>query len=137
MALEMEMKREAAMRKPAVLLIAAVCLVAGCSRSVTDAILDCSAGDDLRHILRIHKDAHSVEDLSFTPSRTGTMKETTSGYELSFTGPPTPGYELRFKINRFSKDGTRELLDPTGKTVVGHGGFDQIVCKSFEDKPLP
>jgi hypothetical protein len=122
-------------RRP--LSIAAFFVVAACERPVTDVIVDCSAGDDIRHILRINKDTHSVDDLSFTPSRTGTMKETTSGYELSFKGPPTPGYELRIKINRFSKDGTRELLDPTGKTVAGHGGFDQIACKSYEDKPLP
>ena len=96
--------------------------------------LDCSA-QEIRHILRIHPDRHSVEDLSFDPPRTGTAEVTDAGYALRF-GAGVPGYELVFRINRFTNNGTRILTDWKGQTGVGHGSYDLISCKAYEGKPL-
>jgi hypothetical protein len=106
--------------------------LAGCSRGSTEKILDCSA-EDIRHILRIHSDRQTVDDMAFIPQRTGTAAVTDAFYILRFkTGS---GSSLLFRINRGTTEGTRALIGEDGKTVEGHGGFEQIVCKSYDGKP--
>jgi hypothetical protein len=105
----------------------------GCSRPV-DTILDCSA-QEIRDILRVHGDHRTVDDLSFTPPTVGTAEVTDTGYALRFKIAPV-GYQLLFRINRFTGTGTREVLDQNGKLVVGHGGFDMISCKPYDGQPL-
>jgi hypothetical protein len=104
------------------------------SRRQTAVVLDCSA-QEILHILRIQGDGQFAEDLSFNPPHTGTANVTDAGYVLRFSVVPAAG-QLLFRINRFTGDGTREIIDQDGKTIVGHGGFDRISCKPYTDKPF-
>src|SRR5262249_41241317 len=100
---------------------------AGCWRGSTQRILDCSA-EGTRHILRIHTDRHTVDDMAFTPPRTGTAAVTDAFYILRFeTGS---GSSFMFRINRGTIEGSRALIGEDGKMIEGHGGFERIVCKS-------
>jgi hypothetical protein len=99
-------------------------------------ILDCNAGPDLRSILRIDAEHGKAEDLMFTPPEQGTAEVTESTYTLKLSGV-VQGFHVRFRINRYSGDGTRALInESTGKEVEGHMGFDPITCKPYKGKPL-
>jgi hypothetical protein len=109
-------------------------LLTGCSNLPAVTVIDCAAGD-IRHILRIHTDQRTVDDLAFTPPTTGTAEVSDAAFTLHFKNKPTD-FQLLFRINRYTGDGTRELIDADGKTVTGHGGFDQISCKPYRSQPL-
>jgi hypothetical protein len=114
---------------------AALCLVlAGCSNLPAVTVIDCAAGD-IRHILRIRTDQHTVDDLAFTPPATGTAEVSAAAFILRFKNKPAD-FQLLFRIDRHTGDGTRELIDSDGKSVIGHGGFDQITCKPYRSNPL-
>jgi hypothetical protein len=109
-------------------------LVTGCSNLPAVTVIDC-AGRDVRHILRIHTDQRTVDDLAFTPPTTGTADVSDAAFVLRFETTPT-GAGLLFRINRDTGDGTVEPIDPKGKTVTGQGGFDQIACKPYRSRPF-
>jgi hypothetical protein len=114
---------------------AALCLfLTGCSNLPAVTVIDCAVGDS-RHILRIHTDQQTVDDLAFTPPATGTAEVSDAAFILRFRNKPTD-YLLVFRIDRYTGGGTRELIDSDGKTVTGHGGFDQISCKPYRSQPL-
>ena len=74
-----------------------------------------------------------MDDLAFAPERTGTADVNDALYILRFkTGA---GSSLLFLINRLNTHGTRALIREDGTTVEGPGGFDQIVCKSYDGEP--
>jgi hypothetical protein len=117
--------------KPSVLTVVVALSLTGCS---TETVLDCSTeGPAIRDIIRIRARQGSAEDLSFSPARSGTATVTDNEYTLRFTGIP-PGYELLFRINRFTSGGTRELIGPDGKTI--NGAFYLISCKPYTEKGL-
>jgi hypothetical protein len=109
-------------------------VLAGCSNLPAVTVIDCAAGD-IRHILRIHTDRHTVDDLAFTPPAAGTADVSAGAFILRFRNQPAD-FQLLFRINRYTGDGTRELIDSEGKSVTGHGGFDQITCKPYRSNPL-
>jgi hypothetical protein len=109
-------------------------LLTGCSNLSAVTVIDCAAGD-IRHILRIHTDRNTVDDLAFTPPTTGTAEVSDVAFILRFRVTPAD-HQLLFRINRYTGEGTRELIDVDGKTLTGHGGFDEISCKPFRSQPL-
>jgi hypothetical protein len=108
--------------------------LSACSRASTATTLDCSGSSEIRHILRIHADGHTVDDLAFTPERTGTAVVTDAFYILRFK--TDPGSSFLFRINRMTTDGSRALIGEDGKTVEGHRGFARINCKPYDGKPI-
>lgn len=106
--------------------------VAGCSRS--GPVLDCGAAarPAIRDILAIHVNSETAENLTLIPTRVGTLEVTGGEYTIHFVNF-SDRYELRFRINRATSDGTRQLVDTlSGKTVAQ--SFDTIFCKPYHGK---
>ena len=105
---------------------------AGCSTPATtaaaapDMVIDCTAGD-IHHTFRINPSAHTVEDLSFSPSRRGVADVSDAEYRLQFH-ERRDNYDLILQIDRGSGRGTRNLFDDEQQAIKGHGGTDEIVC---------
>ena len=113
------------------LLVGFSCVVASCSHS-GETILDCTTAEQgMRDIIRIRPDDKTAEHITLSPTRAGSVETTGGEYLVHFNGVP-PGYELRLRINRVTGEGTREFLDPAGKTIE----FQVLMCKPYQGKPL-
>jgi hypothetical protein len=98
-----------------------------------DAVIDCSALGGIRHILRVRADAHTADDLSL--GKMGSAEVSDAEYRLRFNVDP-PGFHLLFRINRYTGEGYRQLLNQEGHVVGSHGGDDPIQCSPYAGKPL-
>lgn len=105
--------------------------VTQCSRP-SDTVLECSA-PDIRHVLRIRVVDRRVEDFSVTPIKQGDAEVTASEYLLRFE-ERRDRYELRFRIDKSTGRGTRELFDDEQQAIRGHGSYDEIVCEPYHGR---
>lgn len=129
------MSQSVLMRLRGCLVFAALASLLGCGKQAslpTEVLLDCSSASIGREILKLTPGASKVQNLSFMPARTGRLTVNEGDYFLEFTDMPV--FKLRFRINRYTGDGTRELVDENGR--VGPRDFWQIACKPYEGKPL-
>ncbi|MFN7981754.1 MAG: hypothetical protein U0Q11_07840 [Vicinamibacterales bacterium] len=114
----------------------AVCVVAvgtvQCARSDSattspaDTLMECRAAD-IRHVLRIRPASHEVDDLTFTPAKTGTADVSGTDYRLQFH-ESRDNYDLVLRFDATTGKGTRRLFDDEQQAIQGHGGTDDIVC---------
>jgi hypothetical protein len=118
----------------------------GCGRAATpraagpptqaDTVIECVALGGTRHILKIRADGHSADDLTLG-GNTGTAEVTDAEYRLRFpVAPPSGGYHLEFRINRYTGEGDRYLKDQRGQVVEARGGDSLIQCSPYTGKPL-
>jgi hypothetical protein len=112
------------------------CIIAsGCSRQPADIVLDCSTvGDSIRDIIRIRPAQKAADVLSFSPARTGTAEITNNEYIVRLHVPPMSEYELLFRLNRFTSEGSREMIRPDGTT--DSTTFYRVSCHPYDGKPL-
>ena len=82
--------------------------VTGCSSLAAVTVIDCTSGD-VRHILRIHTEERTVDDLASTPPTTGTAEVSDAAFVLRFKTSPSD-FQVLFRIDRVTGDGTRKLI---------------------------
>ena len=92
----------------------------------SDIVLECAAGD-IHHTFRISPAARTVDDLSFSPVRSGTADVSDTQYLLQFH-ERRDNYDLFVQVDRATGKGTRSLFDDEQQAIKGHGGTDDIVC---------
>lgn len=97
----------------------------------SDPVLECRAAD-IRHVLRIRRAAGAVDDLTFTPAKSGTADVRDAEYVLSFH-ESRDNYDLVLRIDKASGRGTRRLFDDEQQAIQGHGGTDDITCITLAD----
>jgi len=91
-----------------------------------DTVLECRASE-IHHVLRIRAAAQEVDDLAFSPAKSGAADVSDAVYVLRFH-EPRDNYDLVFEIDRSSGHGTRRLFDDEQQAIQGHGGTDDILC---------
>lgn len=91
-----------------------------------DVVLECAAGD-IHHLLRVRPSAQLVEDLSFSPAKSGVAEVSASEYLLQFH-EDRDKYDLVLQVDKATGKGTRRLFDDEQQPIHGHGGTDDIVC---------
>ena len=96
-----------------------------------DAVIECAA-TDIHHVFRIREAARAVDDLSFSPAKSGVADVTPAEYRLQFD-EPRDHYSLLVQVNRATWTGTRMLFDDEQQVIKGHGGTDDLVCSQRAD----
>jgi hypothetical protein len=100
-----------------------------CRQSSEETVLECSASG-VHHILRIRPGARQADDLAVQPATHGEAAVSDAEYVLRFVDS-RDHYEVRFRIDRVSGSGTRELFDDEQQAIRGEGGFDRITCRPY------